>query len=75
MSKQGIAHLPLYPEGRPCRNPTARCLFQRFRYLQIHTLLSDGKPVQSFPPQLTPLQLDLLTLLGVHKRCYLYTHQ
>ena len=75
MRKRGIEHLPLYPEGRPCRAPTARCLFQLFGHLQTHILYANGKPVQSFPPRLTPLQLDLLTLLDIPDSCYLHSDQ
>jgi transposase len=75
MSQRGIEHLPLYPEGRPCRAPTARCLFRLFRHLQIHTLFTNGKPLQSFPPRLTPLQLQLLTLLDIPNSCYLHADQ
>jgi len=75
MAQRAVAQLPLYPEGRPCRAPTARRLFAVFRHLQNHTLFKRGKPMQSFPPELTSLQLELLDLLDIQKSRYLSCHQ
>jgi transposase len=66
MDRAGIESLPLYPEGRKCRRPTARCLIDLFDDVQRHSL-SVGRrrgPVV-FKTQLSKLQRRLLRLLGM----------
>ena len=45
--------------------PRSRREDKHFRKLLRHTLLRNDKTVQSFPPQLTDIQLQTLNLLGV----------
>jgi transposase len=70
MARRQIEHLPLYPEARKCKAPTAARIFAIFEHVQMHTLRAHGKPVQHFPPQLTPLQKQLLALLDVPIDCF-----
>lgn len=71
MEREGLASLPLYPEGRPCRRPTARRLFDLFEPIQRHQLqLPDGsEPV--LHTHLTPLQRRLLRLLNLSPKHYI----
>jgi hypothetical protein len=65
MERDGLKTLPLYPEGRPCRRPTARRLIDLFEPSQRHTLEdAEGQSV-TLAPELSPLHRKLLRLLGV----------
>jgi transposase len=70
MAHEQIEQLPLYPEGRPCKQPTAARVFELFAGLTRHHLTRERQPVQSFPPQLTPLQTQLLDLLEIPTTTY-----
>jgi hypothetical protein len=65
MKREGIEHLPLYPESRACRRPTTEHILRLFSLAQRHTLYADGELLKVFEPELTPLQLDVLRLLDV----------
>lgn len=65
MNEEKIEQLPLYPEARECRAPTAARLFDLFEHVQVHTLSTQGQTIRTFPPTLTKLQLDLLELLAI----------
>ena len=71
MKCERIKELPIYPEQRLCKRPTTEQILRLFSLAERHTLLRDEKPIQSFPPQLTELQLQTLDLLGVPERAYL----
>jgi transposase len=70
MADAHIPKLPLYPEARDCSAPTAARIFDLFEHVQVHTLWADGHKLQSFEPQLTPLQLQLLDILHVPTASY-----
>jgi transposase len=70
MTQRQISDLPLYPEERSCTAPTAARVFDHLAPLQRHHLIRDGQAVQTFPPQLTPLQPQLLDLLGIPSDAY-----
>jgi len=65
MERSGVADLPLYPEGRPCRRPTARKVIDLFEDMQRHTLTSSSGPPVVFTTDLTKLQRKVLRLLGM----------
>jgi transposase len=70
MQRENIEQLPLYPEQRQCLHPTTEQILRLFSFAERHTLTEDGKTVQSFEPQLTDLQRQLLTLLGVPEHAF-----
>ena len=70
MESQGLTELPLYPEARDCRAPTAGRVFDVFAPLQRHDLWNGEQLQRSFGPELTPLQRQLLGLLGVPESVY-----
>jgi len=70
MRSQQITDLPIYPEDRSCTAPTAARVFDHLAPLQRHRLTRDRQTVQTFEPQLTPLQAQLLDLLGVPTDAY-----
>jgi len=65
MQREKIDALPIYPEGRPCRWPTARRLIDLFEPVQRHTLTHGKRPPEVTVTDLTRLQRRLLKLLGL----------
>jgi transposase len=70
MSAHRIKELPLYPERRRCKAPTADRVFEIFGSLQRHYLSRNGETVQTFHPELTAMQQRLLELLEVPTEAY-----
>ena len=73
MTQERITDLPLYHEDRSCTAPTAARVFNHFADVQRHHLTRDDEHVQTFEPQLTSLQQQLLDLLGMPPAAYLAT--
>jgi transposase len=67
MDREAIESLPLYPEGRKCRRPTARRLIDLFDDMQRHSLRVGRRPPVVFMTELSRLQRRLLRLLGMTK--------
>jgi transposase len=67
MAREGVESLPLYPEGRACRRPTARRVIDLFEDVQRHELVTEGRNVMVFMTDLTRLQRRILRLLGMSK--------
>ena len=67
MARGELESLPLYPEGRACRRPTARRVIDLFDEVQRHELTAEDRPPVSFTTELTPLQRKVLRLLGMSK--------
>lgn len=65
MMAEKIPSLPLYPEERPSRWPTATQILRLFALVQRHEVLSHGQPIKSVEPVLSDVQQDVLRLLGV----------
>jgi len=65
MEREGLESLPLYPEDRPCRRPTARRIIDLFDDIYCHTLYSDEEAPTVFVTELSALQRRILKLLGV----------
>ena len=70
MHREGIEDLPLYPEERRTKRPTAEQIFRLFALAQRHILQRDGRDVHLFPPELTHLQSQVLALLRVPEIVY-----
>jgi hypothetical protein len=70
MKAAGLPGIPLYPELRSCPGPSAPRLLEIFRDVQRLQPISEGEVVQSFEPQLTPLQQRVLELLHVPASVY-----
>jgi len=70
MEREGIEALPMYPEGRPCRCPTARRLIDLFEPVQRHTLAVGKKTPVIMVTELSRLQRRLLKLLGLPAKDY-----
>ena len=71
MSNEGLAGIPLYPELRNCPTPSAPRILEIFDDIQAHQLLdNDGQIVQTFQPELTDLQQQVLDLLHIPASIY-----
>jgi len=75
MRRESITELALYHEDRSCSAPTAARVFDHFADVQRHHLTREHQHVQTFQPQLTALQQQLLGLLDVPASAYLSTTQ
>jgi transposase len=67
MDGAGIESLPLYPEGRACRRPTARRVIDVFEEVHRHELTEGKRPAVVFSTELTRLHRKVLRLLGMPK--------
>jgi hypothetical protein len=63
MESEGMESLPLYPEGRACRRPTARKVIDLFEDVQRHELSAGRRPAVVFTTKLSRLQRRILRLL------------
>jgi len=71
MKTQGLAGIPLYPELRNCPAPSAARILEIFNDLARHQLINpDDQVVQTFQPQLTDLQQQVLDLLHIPASIY-----
>jgi len=70
MKARGLKAIPLYPEERKCRAPTADKILGLFAPLRRHRLFDHGRPVQTFWDQLTDVQYTLLELLEIPTSAY-----
>jgi transposase len=70
MHHEEIEALPMYPEGRACRWPTARRVIDLFEPIQRHTLEHGRHPTEVMVTELTRLQRKLLNLIGLPAKNY-----
>jgi transposase len=70
MQREGIDSLPLYPEDRPCRRPTARRVIDLFDDIYRHTLPSPHGAPLVFVTELSKLQRRILKLLRIPMNHY-----
>jgi transposase len=70
MQRDEIEALPLYPEKRACRWPTARRVIDLFESVQRHTLVRRQRPAEVLVTDLTRLQRKLLRLLALPAKNY-----
>jgi transposase len=70
MARNRVRDLPLYPEERKTRRPTAEQIFRAFSTVERHVLLHGTSEVRAFEPKLTITQAWVLSLLGVDQTAY-----
>jgi transposase len=70
MARKGMAALPLYPEGRPCSRPTTARVIEVFEPIQRHSLIVGDNEPQFLVTELTALQREIITLLGLSPADY-----
>ncbi|MHB8187180.1 MAG: IS1634 family transposase [Dermatophilaceae bacterium] len=70
MRDDGLAELPLYPEGRACKGPTAARVIEIFEPLCAHELVDNGEVLKRYDPELSKLHRQILDLLKVPAAAY-----
>jgi transposase len=73
MRAADTANIPLYPELRACPAPSTERILAVFTDLTRHELHHNGHLVQTFEPELTPLQQQILDLLAIPTTAYTTT--
>jgi transposase len=69
MARHGLESLPLLPEGRKTKTPTTARLLEAFSDVSWYEVDHGGETVV-FPITLTPLQQELLQMLGMSPKNY-----
>lgn len=70
MAATGAESLPLYPEERDCKAPTTARILEVLEPLQRSVLGKGGQVVQRFEPELTKLQRQVVSLLGMRPQAF-----
>lgn len=70
MKTRGLKSIPLYPEERKCRAPTADKILRLFESLRRNRLFENGRPVKTFWDELTDVQRMVLDLLEIPTSAY-----
>ena len=65
MKKEAIGALQLYPEERGCEAPTTERILDLFEPLQRHRLYENERLRETFEPELSEIQRQILRLLRV----------
>jgi len=69
MKRANLESLPLYPEERACRCPTARKVIDLFNGIQRHELKHEGE-TEIMVTELSSVQKQILELLGIPVKGY-----
>ena len=70
MTSAALDTIELYPELRACKAPSTERILEIFSTVARHQLHRQGTPVQTFQPELTAQQLQVLSLLGLPTSAY-----
>jgi transposase len=70
MQREQITTLPLYPEERAARHPTAEQILRLFSHTTHSVLRHKTEEIRRFDPELTDIQRQILTLLAVPSSAY-----
>ena len=70
MAAAATRDIPLYPELRACTAPSTERVLEIFADLTRHELRRNGHHIQTFEPDLDPLQQQVLDLLGIPTTSY-----
>jgi transposase len=73
MARAAIKKIPLYPEFRDCPAPSTERILEIFAPLSRHHLYDHDTLVQTFEPELTAQQLQVLDLLDLPTTAYTRT--
>ncbi|MCI0658331.1 MAG: transposase [Acidobacteria bacterium] len=73
MKRARLKELPLYPEGRQRKHPTAERVVELFEGLQVHRLHRGGEVEHTYAPEISRLQRQVLRRLGIPVSRYMPT--
>jgi transposase len=72
MNVSKIKALSIYPEHRLAYHPTTAKIFDRFHDISTYQIKTNGRVVEEYRDELTDLQKEILTLLGMTEQDYWY---
>jgi hypothetical protein len=70
MNKRDLDDIPIYPEGRPCKAPTADKLLDAFSDVRLQHICNGSLVVQTVPDELSKVQRLILDLVGLSTKEY-----
>ncbi len=70
MRERDIGELPLYPEGRACKAPTAARVIEILEPLSAYELVAGKEVLKRYDPTLSSLHRQVLDLLSIPKAAY-----
>lgn len=70
MRTAALDNIALYPEFRDCKAPSTERILEIFSTVARHQLHRDGALIQTFQPELTAQQQQVLGLLGLSPSAY-----
>lgn len=70
MHREELESLPLYPEGRACRQPTARRVIDVMHPVSRHRIVTDEGDALDLHTDATPLQHQFMKLFGIPAKTY-----
>jgi transposase len=70
MRRAALDNIALYPEFRDCKAPSTERILEIFATVERHQLHRDGTLVQTFEPELSAQQLQILELLRLPRTAY-----
>ena len=65
MENRNLPSIPIYPEGRPCKSPTADKLIGLFCDVRLQYICRGNNVLQIVPDEFTKLQALVLDLMGI----------
>lgn len=65
MKKAGLKSIPIYPENRECRRPSAEKILESLARISRHELRENGEVKEIFTDALNDLQQEVLKLLEI----------
>jgi transposase len=74
MSAAQIDNLYIYPEDRECKRPTTSIVFDRFSQLSRYVVRGKNIPECHFQDQMSPAQIEILSVLGITENDYWQTY-
>lgn len=73
MKERDLPSIPIYPEGRPCKSPTADKLVDLFSDVRLQYICKDQAVLQVAPDVFTKVQTLVLDLMGLKSTSFFKT--
>lgn len=70
MQNNGISSIPIYPEQRQCKKPTADKILDLFRDIRLQSVTKNDKILDTVADEFSALQQQALKLLGIEPEKY-----
>ena len=72
MKKQNLVSIPIYPEQRECRYPTADKILALFQDVRVQTVTQNNRRLAQVPDKLNQIQKLVLDLLEISRDKYFH---